>query len=245
MIRKKWILPAIRMASFCSMLSLIGLAACGGGSGSVQSPQPPPGSGSTYSTQFQATENPISEGGRWVNGGVAGLLWHNCRTSPNFAFGTQPATTNFDDSACLLTGTWGTDQQAQAVVRVIASDPTQFEEVELRLRSTITANSSTGYEINCSVKAGNPYMQIVRWNGALGNFTLLDSRSVGCSNGDVLKATVRGNTITEFKNGAAIFSVTDNTYTNGSPGMGFYIQNGDSSTNANFGFSSFSATDQF
>jgi hypothetical protein len=237
-------LSLTRFTVLCCILPLAGLEGCGGSS-SNRSSQPPPSQGNPYSTQFAVTENPISEGGHWINGGVTGLLWHDCRTSSKLAFGTQPATTNFDDSTCLLTGTWGADQQAQATVGIATSDATQFEEVELRLRSTITPNSSTGYEINCSVKSGNPYMQIVRWNGGLGNFTLLDSRAIGCSNGDILKATVRGNTITEFKNGSAIFSVNDSTYSSGSPGMGFYIQNGASSTNADFGFSSFSSTDQF
>src|SRR5271166_3718688 len=45
------------------------------------------------------------------------------------------------------------------------------------------------------------------------------------------------------KNGAAQYSVTDSTYTGGSPGIGFYIQNGTAATNADFGFSNFSATD--
>lgn len=245
MMSKNHGLAVVRIPLFGLILSLVGLAACGGGSENRKSSSPPSGSSGAYKTQFPSAENPISEGGRWINGATEGVLWHNCRTTTNFAFGTQPATANFDDSICLLTGAWGNDQQAQATVRIVASDATQFEEVELRLRSAIATSSSTGYEINCSVKSGNPYMQIVRWNGGLGDFTLLDSRPVGCSNGDELKATIRGNAITAFKNGTAVFSATDSTYTNGAPGMGFYIQNGDSSTNSDFGFSSFSATDQF
>ena len=42
----------------------------------------------SYSTNFPLTEDPISEGGRWINGSV-GLDWKNCRTTPGLAFGTQ------------------------------------------------------------------------------------------------------------------------------------------------------------
>lgn len=202
----------------------------------------------SYTTPFPASENPISESGNWINGGVAGLDWHNCRTTSGFVFGTEPATTNYDDSTCLVTGVWGADQQAEGTVHIASADSTQSEEVEIRLRSSISAHHNVGYEINCSVKSGNPYMQIVKWNGALGNFTLLDARTVGCANGDILKATISGTnpaTITAYKNGSAIFSVHDSAspYTSGQPGMGFYIQNGSSTTNANFGFSKFTATD--
>ena len=159
----------------------------------------------------------------------------------------QPGTANYDDSACALTGTWGPNQSAQITIKINGSATAQFEEAEVHLNTTITANSITGYEINCSVIAGNPYVQIVRWNGALGNFTFLDGREYGCANGDVLMATRSGNTITAYKNGQSLFSVTDSTYTGGAPGMGFYIQNIQSGTaaqaNAEFGASAFSATD--
>jgi len=199
-------------------------------------------SGGTYTTNFPLTENPISEGGNWINGGTTGLKWVNVRTSPGFAFGTESGSVNFDDSTAILTGSWSADQSAEARVSVRHADSGVFEEVEIRLRSTISANVNKGYEINCSVVPGNPYMQIVRWNGAFGSWTLLDARDVGCSNGDTLKATASGSTITAYKNGNAVFSVHDGTFTSGSPGIGFYLSGGGSSLNANFGFSSFTAT---
>jgi hypothetical protein len=197
----------------------------------------------TYTSSFPLTENPISESGKWINGGTAGLDWHNCRTSPGFIFGTQPGTINYDDSTCVLAGSWGPNQTAQGTIHIASSDATQFEEVEVRLHSTITAHSNTGYEVNCSVKTGNPYMQIVRWNGPLGNFTQLDGRPVGCGDGDVLKGVINGSTISAYKNGTLVFSVSDSTFTSGAPGIGLYIQGGSSNTNADFGFSAFTATD--
>ena len=58
----------------------------------------------TYSTNFAGTENPISEGGRWINGGVAGLDWANVRTTPGLAFGTQTGLIEYNDAAALLSG---------------------------------------------------------------------------------------------------------------------------------------------
>ncbi len=125
---------------------------------------------------------------------------------------------------------------------VRSSDSSSFEEVEVRLRTTISSHRITGYEVNCSVKPNNPYVQIVRWNGALGDFTELDGRGVGCSNGDVLKGTISGNTITVYINNVQIFQVVDSTFSSGNPGMGYYIS-GSAGDQSHYGFSSFTATD--
>jgi hypothetical protein len=119
-----------------------------------------------------------------------------------------------------------------------------FEEVELRLRTTISAHSITGYEINASVSTNpnNFYIQIVRWNGPLGNFTQLAGTARHCVNGDVLEATISGSTITAYLNGVKVLQATDSSYTSGSPGMGFFLE-GASGLNANYGFSNFTASD--
>ena len=199
--------------------------------------------GNYYTTNFPLTENPISEGGKWINGKVTGLEWANVRTTSGLAFGTEPDTINYDDSTAILAGTWGANQTAQGTVYVTNPGSGVFEEVEIRLRTSISANSNTGYEINCSVVPNNPYMQIVRWNGPLGSWAELDGRSTGCATGDVLQATIVGNTITAYKNGVKVLSVTDSTYANGSPGIGFYIQGGSASQQSNYGFKSFTASD--
>jgi hypothetical protein len=197
----------------------------------------------TYTTNFPLIENPISEGDHWINGLTNGLDWADVATTPGRAFGTQTGIgPNYADSTALLTGSWGSDQTAEAVVYIASGDSTTFEEVELRLRSSLSAHNCTGYEINYSVKPNDPYCQIVRWNGALGDFTPLDSRPVGVVNGDVVEATIVGSTITCYINGAVIFGVTDSTYSSGNPGMGFYLQDG-LGPPLNYGFSSYTASD--
>jgi hypothetical protein len=44
----------------------------------------------SYSTTFPLTENPISEGESWTNGGATGLGWANVQTTPGLSFGTGP-----------------------------------------------------------------------------------------------------------------------------------------------------------
>jgi hypothetical protein len=205
--------------------------------------------GGTYTTNFPLTENPISEAEKWINGQTVGLKWKNVRTTSGFAFGTESGSVNFDDSTALLTGTWGPNQTAEATVRTVNQNDSIFEEVELRLRSSLSANSCTGYEFLFSARSSsNAYIQIVRWNGALGNFTLLDARGgsqYGIKTGDIVKATAIGNVLTAYINGVQKLQVTDSTYTSGNPGIGFYLGGyyGGSPPNADFGFTSFTASD--
>src|SRR5208337_5008322 len=102
----------------------------------------------TYMTTFPSSENSISQGGKWINGQAAGLDWSNVRTMPGFAFGTQTGATAppYNDSTAVLTGSWGATQFAQATVRAVSCTDSSYEEVELLLRTTITAHSITGYE---------------------------------------------------------------------------------------------------
>jgi hypothetical protein len=202
----------------------------------------------TYTTVFNFTENPISDGGNWAaNGSTTGLDWSDVRATTNFAFGTQSGSgANFTDSIAVLGGSWGPTQTAEATVHIASNSTTGFEEVEVLLRFTISAHFAYGYEINCSVNTStSPYIQIVRWDqtSGSGHFTLLDARPTGpCVNGDKLKGTISGSTITAWLNGTSIFSVTDSTFTGGTPGIGFYLQ-GATGIAGDYGHSAFTATD--
>src|ERR1700733_9998746 len=72
----------------------------------------------SYSTSFPLTENPISEGGKWINGTTVGLDWNNVYTSGGFAGGVGPSSTTYADPAAILAGSWGPNQTVQATVRV-------------------------------------------------------------------------------------------------------------------------------
>lgn len=196
----------------------------------------------SYSTRFQLDEDSISEGGLWVNGRKDGIDWADVTTKEGLAHGTAgrrleqgnmlSATAgvavpegDYDDPTALLAGAWGRNQHAKA--RVFSRNQTEeyFQEVELRLRSTITPHSCTGYEVfwRC-LKTEKAYALIVRWDGPLGAWTVLARKrgsQYGVQDGDLVEATIVGNVIRSYVNGVEVLSATDDTYKAGNPGIGF------------------------
>jgi hypothetical protein len=205
-------------------------------------------SGRVYTTTFPLTENPISENGTWLDGQAVGLDWHDVSTTPGLAIGHQSGS-SYTDGTALLTGSWGSTQTVEAVVHAVNPKESCYQEVEMRLRSTLTAHSCTGYEISFkATKSASAYLIIVRWNGKLGDFTYLTNSTgaeFGIAEGDTVKATIVGNVITAYLNGVAVGTATDATYKTGNPGMGFNLETGDAScigTNGDYGFTRFKAT---
>ena len=193
----------------------------------------------TYTTSFPLTENPISEGGRWINGGTVGLDWTDISTTPGLAVGHE-LNGNASDATAILTGTWAADQYAQATVYWNPDPREPVPEVELRLRSAITAHVSRGYEITF----GGGYLIIVRWNGPFQNYTYLvnaGGSQYTPRTGDVIRATIVGTTIAAYKNGVLMGQVTDGTWTDGAPGMGFNSGTHGGTYNSTYGYTSFTA----
>lgn len=199
----------------------------------------------SYSTKFLLTENPISEGGNWINGGENGSPWCNVRTIPDLAFGMQSGLNGYDDSTAVLRGTWNPDQMAQGLVHTTQQNANIIQEIELRIRTSISPQGITGYEFNFRALAkGNTYIQIVRWNGPLGSFSILaEIPGPGVRDGDLLKATASRNTLTAYINGVQVLQTTDTTFNNGSPGIGFFNSGGDARSNGDFGFENFYAAE--
>ena len=205
-------------------------------------------SAGTYTTAFPLTENPISEGGIWLTGKTTGLDWSDVSTTPGDARGQQtPDGPTYNDSTAILTGSWNPTQTASAVV-IASTDPAAgTQEVELRLRSNISAHSCTGYEIYYSVIPSNPYLYITKWLGPVDSFSIVTGTtgsSVAVKTGDVVLATASGNTITGYINGVQKIQLTDSSFPTGNPGIGFYISGagGAPSSQSQYGFSSFTAT---
>jgi hypothetical protein len=206
----------------------------------------------SYSTNFPLTENPISEGGRWINGASVGLDWKNCQTTPGLAFGTQSGAQPppYDDSTCVLSGTWGRVQSAEATL-VVPATPTGSQEVEIRLLTSITPHRHTGYEVLFSV-TDNTYIDIVRWDTLEGpstwdEFHFIVRGVIGprLATGNRIRGTVDANGVIraylDTGSGFVLMAEgTDTTYTTGAPGLGFYTRG--SGNNASFGVSSFSAS---
>jgi hypothetical protein len=198
----------------------------------------------TYSTRFPLAENPISEGGNWISGRAIGVDWADVVTTPGLAKG-RDSVAQYDDPTALLTGDWGPDQKVQATVYSMNQTRHCYQEVEIRLRSSLSAHSCTGYEIlfRC-LKTPEAYMEIVRWEGPLGKFTYLSRHKgsqYGVANGDIVRTTIVGDVISVYINGQLMSTVQDTTWLNGSPGMGFNYGCGE--TYGDFGFASLVATD--
>jgi hypothetical protein len=192
-------------------------------------------------------ENPLSEGRQWVNGKAVGLDWNNPLTVPGRALASVNSglgVSRYDDSIAHLStsvATFTPNQFAQGTVYKAAGySPSGSHEVELLLRFQTAAHNARGYEVLWGITG---YIAIVRWNGPLGGYTPLYDPGAGSISvpldGDVLRAQITGDTITVYKNGSLVATVSDSTYATGQPGMGFWPIDG--ATAANLGWKSYQA----
>jgi len=200
----------------------------------------------TYTTAFPAAENPISEGGKWIDGAVVGLDWSNCASAGGMIQGRQNNGDgpNYNDSTALLTGTWGSNQTVTVKLHRGAVDESTWPEVEIRLRSALSAHSCTGYECLFSLRTtSDRYISIVRWDGAFGSFAGVANVSglYNITNGSTLEASIVGSNITLYVDGTVVLTGNDSTYSTGAPGVGF-DHNFGSANDSTFGFTSFTAT---
>lgn len=201
--------------------------------------------GGSYTTNFDLTENPISEGGRWAQqGGVTGLDWSNVRTSGGIAYATQTGFDGYNDSIALLSG-FGANQRISAVVSFTGSisSNTGSHEVELILRGSYGPHTQRLYECNLGYSSTGYYMQIIRMNGAIGDYTDIGITVTGTpaiKNGDVMTAEIIGNQISVYLNGTLMQKATDSTYSSGQPGIGFFWRGSENVTD--IAFSSVTAT---
>jgi len=184
----------------------------------------------SYSTTFPTTENPLSEGGIWVEGGTTGLLWTNWNvTGASVVTGTQGGSGGFDDSLAHLATWTSKNQHVKGVIFLNGGRPAGNFEIEILLRFAITANDARGYEILVSVE--NDYApQLSRWSGAFNTFTTVpadippDVTTVTTpADGNTFEAYIFGSHIIAAWNGTLIARWTDTTYSTGKPGLGTYV----------------------
>jgi hypothetical protein len=201
----------------------------------------------SYRTEFRGNETPISEGGIWLNGKRDGIDWADVLMRDGRVYGevtrmmakerrveqqalgagaaAGAAEGDYDDPTAVLVGNWGPDQYGRA--RVFSKNQTDryFQEVEIRLRSSIKPHWCDGYEVfwRC-LKTDGGYAEIVRWNGKIGDFTSLKKlvgKEYGVQDGDLIEASVVGNVIKGYVNGKEMISAVDDKIKSGSPGVGF------------------------
>lgn len=209
------------------------------------------GGGTSFFTTFPANENPISEGGIWLQFDASDQTV--VQTTGGAAYGTQQTGVPlepFDDSAAHMAG-FGTDYEVETTVIKAGGLDTAGREVEILLRwSTNNVERSTafgpthsnGYEINVSHRGR--FANIGRFKGAalvsLGDNT---DNSIGFTpaNGDKFRCRVVGQLITCYWNDVQFMQTTDNDaalkITTGDPGIGFFARRSLGALNTDFGFS--------
>jgi hypothetical protein len=197
-----------------------------------------------YTTNFDLTQSPLSESGAWHHDG---LDWTTVDSGGGIAFGTQALGVSrsgpgqYNDSYAYLSG-FPPDQQASGVVHLGTIDGSCTHEVEILMRWSDSAHVARGYE--CNLAFDGSYAQIVRWNGAVGDYTYLDmggSVPGGVHECDTLRASIVGNKITLSVNGVVRASAQDSTFATGNPGIGLWRGSSGCGTNGDFGFTSFTA----
>lgn len=199
-----------------------------------------------HSTTFGATEDPISEGSIWVNGEADGNDWHDIVTGSGYAYGDPSLVTDlYSDPTASLDdkGPWAANQGAYGTVYLPERSDDCWQEFEIRLRQTITADSMIGYEFCYSAKAGaDAYLSIARWNGVEEDLTILADylgADYEVETGDILRAEVIGNTVYAYINDVLKGQVTDDDIVTGSPGLGYDF--GCDAGDSDYGFSDFYA----
>jgi hypothetical protein len=199
----------------------------------------------TYTTNYPLTENPVSEGGKWIQGGTTGLDWTNTRSSGGLAFAST-INTGFNDNVAYLNPALFAVPTNHTVVitvhRVAGYTPPDTHEIEIFLRALGSAHSWRGYEVDFAF-ANSGLVQLVRWDGALNNFTVLSitvNNGANIADGDTLTASITGSTITAKHNNNLLFTATDATYATGNAGHGFFVRTG--GTPSSFCISQFSAS---
>ncbi len=221
----------------------------------------------SYKTDFDVDEDPISEGGMWLNGKKDAIDFTDCTITNGFCHGA-PSRMNslekrqeqslvgeeagedeepegdYDDPTAVLSGEWGPNQHGKGTAHVENPTDEWFQEVQIRLRCTLRPNFISGYEIffRC-LKGELGYAEIVRWNGPVADWTSLQRQTgpeYGVEHGDVIEAAIEGNKITGYINGVAKITTTDDTFASGAPGIGFNFGVGD--TYSDHGLSAFEVT---
>jgi hypothetical protein len=195
------------------------------------------GTNTSYTTDFNLTESPISEGGKWKQTGVD---WTRVVTSGGLAFGTQSGSGGFNDSYAYLAGSFPANQSGSATIHLESGITATYAEVEILLRWTDSAHNATGYE--CNLAYNGQYAEIIKWPGPFATdksqFTFISSGnpvSTGVHDGDVFQADVVGNVITARLNGRVIATGTDSSIpSGGAPGMGFYSEGAAASSKYSF-----------
>jgi hypothetical protein len=189
----------------------------------------------TFTTNFPLTENPISQGGIWQNGGVGGTMpYGNVQTVSGRAMADRYIGLNdgYPDSSAILNPVhwpFNADQWAEVTVyHDPAYTPTSSHEVIIALRGTVNVNGPYHYpHYHVLFTLGG--FQLFWLNGVMGNFTEISATTHNgglafLKTGDVLRAEIQGTAIRVYQNTVLKYSATDASIATGQPGPMFFVR---------------------
>ncbi len=131
---------------------------------------------------------------------------------------------------------------ASAVIHLVPAmiDAACTPGVEIHMRWSDSAHSARGYE--CNLAWNGAYAQIVRWNGAQGDFTYLSAGTVPTvHDGDTIKATAIGDVITLYVNGKRRSHRRTTPFPDGQPRHGLLGRRSRLRPHDAYGFTSYTA----
>lgn len=201
----------------------------------------------SYFTAFPLTENPINQSGMFRVGSVTGF-YKNPRSTPGKCFAADFVGAGLDDClAHLVNHAVPVDHRVTVTIfRAPSYTAGDTHEIGVYLRMVIGDEFVRGYEMLFEASGS---FQVVRWEGTSHDFP--DNFFTGISvsgagpgqlaDGDEIVAQVIGDDFEVFKNGISVATFTDSTFSDGNPGMGFFVREG-GTTPENFCTTSWAAS---
>lgn len=165
----------------------------------------------SYTESFTGAAGPLS--GTWTQQKSLGTI---NRTGAGIGIGTLDG---LDLFAFWSANTFSADQYSQVRIAGTLVDHMQLVQVIVRARGTGDSTYSN-YSFFTDGIAGQWHTEVDKVIN--GRWFPLRSFATSFATGDVMKISAVGSTITCYKNGVSLGSVTDQSLTSGSPGVGVY-----------------------
>jgi hypothetical protein len=167
------------------------------------------GGGASASDDFNRSNGSL--GANWTNAVADIVIASN--TAANSAL-------NDADSFVYWNAASFAADQSSKVTIVYRSDSQLLNYIAAGVRMSGSGGSYDGYVASTDGKSGIGHTEIGRYDN--GAFTSLKSVATTFANGDIIECRAVGTTISIYKNGSYVDSVTDTTYATGQPGFGLY-----------------------
>lgn len=189
-----------------------------------------------YYSTFPADEDPISEGGIWLNGNVDSGGSHQAMETANGRCFTSVNQTDFDDAICLYNGnspTIGNDHQVTATAYVAPgyTGGSGSHELILVTRGQILGTNNIPY-YEWLISLGNSFSQVMHQSGPEAGYTNIREPELDHSpaDGDVFRFRAVGSgaslVLTFWQNDILIDSFTPTSayrHNTGKPGLSAFV----------------------